>query len=65
MARRNTDTCARRAWSLIEDKGRENKLKHATSIKKHTSRAYFSVYYYTKCILLKAGCTTLIKNVQH
>jgi len=27
------------------------------------SRACFSVYYYTKCVLLKAGCTTLKKKV--
>jgi len=26
-------------------------------------RAYFSVYYYTKCVLLKAGCATLKRKV--
>jgi len=26
-------------------------------------RVYFSVYYYTKCVLLNAGCATLKRNV--
>ena len=26
-------------------------------------RAYFSVYYYTKCVVLKAGCSTLKRKL--
>ena len=30
------------------------------------TRAYFSVYYYIKCVFLKAGCANIKKeNVQH
>jgi len=28
-----------------------------------TGRAYFSVYYYTKCVFLRAGCATLKRKM--
>jgi len=39
----------------------DNDDRHVRVQYRHTdyNRAYFSVYYYTKCVLLKAHCATL------
>ena len=44
-------------------RGSEIAIITITTGLRDTFSAYFSVYYYTKCVLLKAGCATLKRTV--
>ena len=37
--------------------------RRSTAVPRNQPRAHFSVYYYTTCLLLKAGCATLKRKV--